>query len=93
MRRPRLPERVRTIIEEVAAAKGVRSRAVLSDLMLPTICAARHEAMYRIRVTHPEIPVRKIAGWFGKTIASVHYSMAVHSRRTGAPAITGYRAK
>lgn len=73
------------ILLEVAAAHSVSVNDILGPHRWLPIMLARHEAIYRIATTLPEMPFDRIARLFGRDPHAIRHSLQVHASRNGLP--------
>lgn len=89
-RRRGMPDWARSIVDQASVRTSVGIDLIASDSKIHRIVRARDEAIYRIREARPTVSAPLLGKWFGRDHTSVLYSIAAHSERTGAPALTTY---
>lgn len=90
LRRRGVPQPVRAIILEAADRHGVPPLAVVNDVRIWRVVAARHEAMYLVKADGPMRSTTTIGGWFGKDHTSVLFGIAKHAELNDLPRLVGY---
>jgi chromosomal replication initiation ATPase DnaA len=93
MQRNKAPAWVAKTIFEVAAAYSVSAADILFGVRSYGVVDARHAAIYEVKAAKPVLSSPQIAKWFGIDHTTVLFSLASHSHKTGAPAMTKYRKR
>jgi chromosomal replication initiator protein len=86
-----VPERVRSVIIEVAEKHNVPPREIMGRTRERSVVLARHEAIYRVKALNPTFSSTQIGRWFNRDYTTILYAIAKYQDQNGAPRLCRYR--